>query len=1008
MACRSGARSSRVLPRRKPTPLAPKLHPGTGLPLSRARGQHLLHNRGVLQKLIDAADIRASDSVFEVGCGTGELTTELLPRARKVYTIDLDERMAQETQSRAQASGFQNLEVVTGDALRVPLPRRFDVCVSNLPYKISAPIIFRLLRRISEGQPWRSAVLMLQKEFADRLLSDPGEKGFSRLALNVRLFARAVRLFDVSPGSFTPAPEVHSTVIRLEPRIPAPEVDFNEWDALIRVIFFRRRKTLRRQFTKLSTLSMLEQNYKMWCSLSGVKPSPTPFPQLVLEVLQDEAMLRERAFAMDLDDLHLLLKAFNKRGRQGRQDGTQKLLDAVKTIPAKELSRWQRQSLRSAIRLSVLDTQDVNASTAVLARRAKSWRQSGRQEAQKQPRFGVESLQVALKSTVWIIAKTQLAELRAVKPMAGGGNAMSTAKMLGRAVGVSLLTATALVAVQVLRIKRRRGPKGFKDFVATSVPRSAEEDCARDRFSAKKLPKNIEAIVIGSGIGGLYLAALLAKSGRVVVVLEQHYVAGGCTHEFTDKGWTFDTGVHYVGRAEKYGKLLELVSEDPIEFAKMGSDSDGYVYDQIKIGEEAIHSLRAGRQNFIEDLQRRFPEEKEAIERYVEMVVKCNKSADLHFFGKLFPRFLQRLLDPLLSAKFNKLASRTVKEVMDELFHSELLKAILCGQFGDYGMTPSSASFFIHAGIVSHYLDGGYYPVGGPQNISRGLIKTIEKAGGRVLVNAPVEKITVSLGRAAGLVLRNGAAVAAPLVVSAAGAEATAKLLPGVAPPERLEGGISHMYAFIGLKGSKEELQLTTSNLWALPSKDIEKDLQSYYADPWPFVDDGSMLLFVGFPSAKDPQADPQRSTCVIICEAKEEWFRDWKGEKQGRRGKDYEQVKRRFQDGMLKGLLKHFPQLEGRIEYVEMASPLSNRHYLNRAASYGLQHPPTRYTVKEGLRPGSNIEGLWLTGQDVTTNGFAGALMGGVVTAHGVLGYGFLELALCGRDLITDMMSVQ
>eukprot|EP00434_Breviolum_minutum_P020297 symbB.v1.2.017900.t1/scaffold1407.1/size120637/4 len=356
---RGSLRVSRTLPLRKPTPLAPKLHPATGLPLSRARGQHLLHNQGIIHKIVEAAGIQSSDAVYEVGCGTGELTMQLLPRARKVYTVDLESRMVEETRSRAQNAGFQNMEAMVGDALRVEMPRRFDVCVfdpqdlpsifinsswfvrevfafepinsykknkrkavkdaaepdvSNLPYKISAPIIFRLLRRISEGHPWRSAVLMLQREFADRLLSDPGEKGFSRLALNVRLFAKVVRLFDVRPGSFIPSPEIHSTVVRLEPRVPAPEVDFNEWDALIRVIFSRRRKTLRAQFKKLSTLSMLEQNYKMWCSLSGEKPSSVPFPELVRSVLKDEAMLRERAFAMDLDDLHLLLKAFNRRG----------------------------------------------------------------------------------------------------------------------------------------------------------------------------------------------------------------------------------------------------------------------------------------------------------------------------------------------------------------------------------------------------------------------------------------------------------------------------------------------------------------------------------------------------------------------------------------------------------------------------------------------------------------------------------------------------------------------
>jgi all-trans-retinol 13,14-reductase len=93
---------------------------------------------------------------------------------------------------------------------------------------------------------------------------------------------------------------------------------------------------------------------------------------------------------------------------------------------------------------------------------------------------------------------------------------------------------------------------------------------------------------------------------------------------------------------------------------------------------------------------------------------------------------------------------------------------------------------------------------------------------------------------------------------------------------------------------------------------------------------------------------------------------------------------------------------------YCEVASPLTNYFYLRRAASYGLAHPPSRYTATGGLRPQTTLPGLWLTGQDVTTSGFAGAMMGGLLTAHGVLGYGMFDLLFCRTNLISDMEKMQ
>ena len=391
----------------------------------------------------------------------------------------------------------------------------------------------------------------------------------------------------------------------------------------------------------------------------------------------------------------------------------------------------------------------------------------------------------------------------------------------------------ALGTLKLVLLKCRAGPKGYrKSPPASATKKKRSGEITRDRYTKKKVPENIDVVLVGSGISSLYCAALLSKLNYRCLVLEQHYVAGGCTHCFIDKGWEFDTGVHYVGRVEKYGEdvrvasvhnvallltprcrilvagyLLDLVTlndTDKVKFEKLGNEADGWVYDVIKIGDK-LHPLRASRKAFVEDLAKAFPEEREAVEKYLDMVIKCNKSADLHFFGKLFHPVFSWLIDKTIGSTFNKLACRTVQDVLDELFVSNELKAILSGQFGDYGMPPSTASFFIHAGIVAHYLDGGFYPVGGPQKIAEALIPIIESKGGRVLVNAEVEKIITEGGKATGVKMKSGDVISAPITVSGAGAEATEGLLNGWngSPKADLKDGISHVYLFLGIEGEE-------------------------------------------------------------------------------------------------------------------------------------------------------------------------------------------------------------
>jgi 18S rRNA (adenine1779-N6/adenine1780-N6)-dimethyltransferase len=280
------------------------------IPTNKKHGQHLLKNPGIVDKIVAACDLKPSDTVFEIGPGTGNLTMRLLETAKKVVAYEIDGRMASEVRKRAMGAGRMNLEVQEGDCLRGSWPA-FDVCAANLPYQISSPFTFRLL---AHRPSFRCAVLMFQKEFAERLIADVGESQYGRLALNTRLFVKVSCVCKVSRGSFNPPPEVDSMVVKVVPRYPPIEVDFREWDGLMRICFGRKRKTLRASFLTTYTLNTLEENYKTWCALTGAAPSKQPVKDMVLEALAAAELTEARAIRIDLDTYFKLLLEFNKRG----------------------------------------------------------------------------------------------------------------------------------------------------------------------------------------------------------------------------------------------------------------------------------------------------------------------------------------------------------------------------------------------------------------------------------------------------------------------------------------------------------------------------------------------------------------------------------------------------------------------------------------------------------------------------------------------------------------------
>jgi len=275
-------------------------------------GQHILKNPLVVAALVEKSALRNTDTVLEIGPGTGNMTVKMLDKVKKVIACELDPRMVAELQKRVQGSHYQQkLHMLVGDVIKTELPF-FDVCVANVPYQISSPLVFKLLLH----RPFfRCAVLMFQREFAQRLVAQPGDKLYCRLSINTQLLARVDHLMKVGKNNFRPPPKVESSVVRIEPRNPPPPINFSEWDGLTRICFVRKNKTLGAAFTSTGVLLMMEKNYKVQCSVQGKEvPEDFSIREEVDKVLDSIQFREKRARIMDTDDFMKLLHAFNAAG----------------------------------------------------------------------------------------------------------------------------------------------------------------------------------------------------------------------------------------------------------------------------------------------------------------------------------------------------------------------------------------------------------------------------------------------------------------------------------------------------------------------------------------------------------------------------------------------------------------------------------------------------------------------------------------------------------------------
>jgi phytoene dehydrogenase-like protein len=510
------------------------------------------------------------------------------------------------------------------------------------------------------------------------------------------------------------------------------------------------------------------------------------------------------------------------------------------------------------------------------------------------------------------------------------------------------------------------------------------------------VPATWDAIVIGSGMGAMTAAVLLARrKGWRILMLEQHFTLGGQTHEFRRRGkFEFDIGLHYLGRLEPgtQGRaVFDYLTGGGLDWQRMPEDFERFVYPGLDFRVPS-HPAR-----YRELLQERFPEEAGAIGGYFKDLGTAAQGFILGHLGDAVPRWLRPLYRGFARRR-TALAGQTTREYMARRFRDPRLRALLTSQWGDYGLPPRESLFGVHATVAHYYLRGGWYPVGGAKAIAQAMLPAITRAGGRTLNGRRVKEIIVEDGRAVGV--RVGRtyrprhpeeAYRAPVIISDAGALNTyLRLLPPGTPLpfrdqlESIAPGVSAIVLYLGLRESPARLGVRGENFWIFESLDHDALMQS--------TEIGAGM-YISFASLKNPRA--KAHTAQIITFASGAAFERWRGQPWKQREDGYYKLKEEIAGTLIQKADAHIPGLAGLIEFQELATPLTLEHFLDNPGGsfYGVPCRPGRLFAPY-THARSPVPGLYLTGQDVMSPGVAGAMMGGIKCAGALLGpFGFFRL---------------
>lgn len=513
--------------------------------------------------------------------------------------------------------------------------------------------------------------------------------------------------------------------------------------------------------------------------------------------------------------------------------------------------------------------------------------------------------------------------------------------------------------------------------------------------------KQADIIIIGSGAGGLAAALTLARAGKKVMIIEQHYVPGGWCHSFYLEGQRFSPGVHYIGKMDK-GSSTSTIFEslgvaNDLVFFRMNPKA----FEHCIFGDKKF-DLPAGWENMRDTLIKAFPEEKKNISEYFTIVKKvCDQ---LYLIPKM-KGFWDNITIPFRTAQLGKYGLFSLKRVQNWFIKNPYLKQILNVQCGDHGLPPAMASFPVHCATMEHYFEGGFYPMGGGGGLVKTFTNAIKKQGGEIRTGIGVKRILLEQQgkrkKAIGVELENGEIIKATQIISNAdpyqtyfkmvGAENLSKKL--LQKIQKTKYSVTSFMLFVTVDMDVRKAGIDSGNVWMMEDKDLDA-LYTDMSNKDLLKEDTFPAVFISCSTLKDPTAfNGQHHTIEVITYLPYDSFSEFENE-ETKRSPKYLQFKERIREKLLNNLELLIPGVKNHIVQADLSTPITNEYYIRstKGSVYGTekvltQVGPFSYQNK------AEIDNLYLCGASILSHGVGGALNSGIQTAACVLDIHFEEL---------------